>query len=95
MNRPNRARPIASELAELEEQLAALTLRVAQLRARSNAENTEALRVPTVGDRVRFYIAGQGYADGVIIGITASRVRIRQERTNHIFLRAPHNVTLL
>ena len=95
MNRQNRARPINTELAELEEQLAALTLRVAQLRARADAETQVTPRPITTGDRVRFRIIGQGYAEGVIIGITATRVRIRQDTTNHIFLRAPHNVTRL
>lgn len=89
MNR--RARPINTELAELEEQLAALTLRVAQLRARADAETPPIQRPLTIGDRVQFIISGRRY-EGIIIGITASRVRIRQDATHHIFLRAPHNV---
>ena len=85
--------PLSTELEELERELAALTLRVAALRNRNNTD--PARRVPSVGARVRFFIANQGYTEGVIIGITPQRLRVRQDTTNHQFLRAPHNVTLL
>jgi uncharacterized Fe-S cluster-containing radical SAM superfamily enzyme len=81
------------ELADLETDLAALTLRVAHLRTQVPTENSE--HSPTLGDRVRFRIVGQGNAEGVIIATTAHRIRIRQDITGHIILRAPHKVTVL
>ena len=95
-----RPRNLNTELADLERDLAALTLRVASLR---NAANTKQLppprvpprrREPVVGDYVRFHIKHQGYADGVVIGVTPQRVRIRRIGTPGIFLRAPHNVSV-
>jgi hypothetical protein len=82
------------ELADLETDLATLTLRVAHLRTQVSTErNTE--HSPTIGARVRFRIVGQGNAEGVIIATTAHRIRIRQDITGHIILRAPHKVTVL
>jgi uncharacterized Fe-S cluster-containing radical SAM superfamily enzyme len=85
-------RSLKNDLADLETDLAALTLRVAHLRTQIAVTNERPL---TIGDRVRFRIVGQGYAEGVIIATTAHRIRIRQDATGHIILRAPHKVTLL
>jgi hypothetical protein len=94
MNRRPR-RPLNEELADLEQQLASLTLRVAEIRSQINPGSTRLPRTPTIGDRVRFHIAGQGNVEGIIIGATEHRVRIRQDGSSHIILRAPHNVTVL
>jgi hypothetical protein len=90
-------RPINTELQALEQDLAALTLRVAALRRQvnPNPSPTSNQRLPTIGDRLRFHLAGRDSAEGVIIGITAHRVRIRQDSTRHVFLRAPHNITII
>jgi hypothetical protein len=93
MDRRSR-RPLDNELENLERELAALTLRVAAIRNQRNQSNPIG-RVASIGDRVRFRIAGQGNAEGVVIGITAHRLHIRQDRSGHVFLRAPHNVTIL
>jgi hypothetical protein len=85
--------PINQELEALERELASLTLRVAEIRSRVGEEG-RGPRTPQVGDRVRFFIRGRN-AEGVVIGITAHRIRIRQDTTSHIFLRAPQNVILL
>jgi hypothetical protein len=81
--------PLNAELQALERDLAALTIRVRVLRARVDHQGP-----PVIGDRVRFLLAGFP-TDGVIIGITTHRVQIRQDRTNHVLLRAPHNVTVI
>jgi hypothetical protein len=92
--RPQRA--LTTELEALEQDLAALNLRVAAIRGQINPRPTVTrTRTPLVGDRVRFYLAGRQSAEGVVIGITAHRIRIRQDNTNHVFLRAPHNITIL
>jgi hypothetical protein len=89
------------DLADLETELAALTLRVAHLRTRTQAHNSNSTdsnsteRTPIIGDRVRFRIVGYGNAEGVVIATTTHRIRIRQDTTGHIFLRAPHKVTIL
>jgi hypothetical protein len=90
--RPRRS--IASELQTLEQTLAAVTQQVAELRLLVDAEPNVEPRSPLIGDRVRFLIAGV-YTEGVIIGTTRRRVQIRQNITNHIFSRSPHNVTVL
>jgi hypothetical protein len=87
-------RPLNAELRSLEQELAALTLRVAAIRNQVTTED-DTPHTPSIGDRVRFYLVGTIQAEGIIIGTTAHRVRIRQDRTGHIILRAPHNVTLL
>ena len=94
MDRRSR-RPIDNELENLERELATLTLRVAAIRNQVNTASNPIGRIARVGDRVRFHIAGQGNTEGVVIGTTAHRLRIRQDRSSHIFLRAPHNVTTL
>jgi hypothetical protein len=81
--------PLHAELQALERDLAALTIRVRVLRARVDYQGP-----PVIGDRVRFLLAGFP-TDGVIIGITTHRIQIRQDRTNHVLLRAPHNVTVI
>ena len=88
-------RNLNDELADLQEALTALTLRVADLRNQANQEEqaNHNRTDRTVGDRVRFHIAGRRYTEGVIISRTARRVQIRQDITNHIFSRAPHNAT--
>ena len=97
-----RPRNLDTELSALERDLAALTLRVATLRHAANTEQhpprpplPPRRREPVLGDRVRFHIKHQGYAEGVVIGVTPQRVRIRRVDTAGIFLRAPHNVTVL
>jgi hypothetical protein len=93
MNRkPNR--PLNTELADLERELAALTLQVAAIRDQVNTGPPITRCLPSIGDRVRFNVAGAD-SEGVIVGITARRVRIRQDVTGHTVLRAPHNVTLI
>jgi hypothetical protein len=94
MDRRSR-RPLTTELEALEQDLAALTLCVATLRREQSNTRPAVTRVPIVGDRVRFYLAGRHSAEGVIIGITAHRIRIRQDITNHVLLRAPQNITIL
>jgi uncharacterized Fe-S cluster-containing radical SAM superfamily enzyme len=83
---------LKNDLADLETDLAALTLRVAHLRTQISVDTERPL---IIGDRVSFRIVGQGYAEGIIIATTAHRIRIRQDTTGHIILRAPHKVTLL
>jgi hypothetical protein len=90
--RPRRS--IVRELQTIEQTLAALTQQVAELQLLADAEPDVEPRSPTIGDRVRFLISGV-HAEGVIIGITRRRVQIRQHSTNHIFSRAPHNISLL
>jgi hypothetical protein len=94
-NKKSRATPtpasadhVNAELQALERDLAALTIRVRVLRARVDYQGP-----PVIGDRVRFLLAGFP-TEGVIIGITTHRIQIRQDRTNHVLLRAPHNVTV-
>jgi hypothetical protein len=99
MSRRSEDPSLNAELHSLEQELAALTLRVAALRrARANPHPTRTQRppisTPHIGDRVRFLIAG-AHAEGVIIGVTTHRVHIRQNITNHVVLRAPRNVTIL
>jgi hypothetical protein len=91
-NRPNR--PIDIELRELRSALATLTLRVEEIEARAEEEPIAERRVPLLGDRVQFTVAGR-YTEGVIVGITRRRVHIRQDHTRSIILRAPHNVTII
>lgn len=96
--RPRRSRNINTELQQLEAELAALTLRVSALRNQNNEQNTNPGPNPTgpnIGDRVSFRILGRGNSEGVIVSATAHRVRIRQDTTNHLFDRAPHNVIVL
>jgi hypothetical protein len=87
-------RPLNAELRSLEQELAALTLRVAAIRNQVTTES-DSQQTPSVGDRVSFYLVGTTQAEGTIVGTTAHRVRIKQDRTGHIILRAPHNVTLI
>jgi hypothetical protein len=86
-------RTLQEELQTLEQELDALTNRVAAIRLLVAADHAQP-RLPLVGDRVRFLVAGT-YTEGVIIGITAHRVRIRQDTTNRVFLRSPNNITFL
>lgn len=92
MNRRPR-RGINTELAELEQELAALTLRVATIRRQANNNTTN--RILSIGDRVRLRITGQGVVEGTVVGFTAQRVQIRLDGSNNIIQRAPHNVTLI
>ena len=99
MDRRNR-RSIESELRDLERELEALTARIATLRTSGandyiTAFRDAALRTPQIGDRVRFSIPGIGFVEGTVISITPQRLRIRQTRTGEIFLRAPHNVSII
>ena len=92
MSRRAPRRSLTTKLQDLQNDLAALTLRVAALQRHPDSASPSSF---VLGARVRFFIPGQGPAFGVIIGITAQRVRIRADITSHIFLRAPHNVTAL
>jgi hypothetical protein len=92
---------LTNELQQLETDLARLTVQVARLRRHQAGGNAAATTAPTaaeneqvirIGDHVLFKLGGQ-YTEGVVISLTAHRVRIRQHRTNHIFLRSPRNVT--
>jgi transcription elongation factor len=96
MARNNRSN-IDSELEELQQELAALTVRVAAIRNRSNTNRANIRqRSPQIGDRVRFTVAGyQGHSEGTVVGITAHRIRIQEDGRNHIYLRAPHNVRII
>ena len=89
MNRRAPTHPFDTELRELEQELARLTLRIAVLR---NRTDTGAESQLIIGDRVSFRVEGRN-TTGNIIAVTAQRVRIREHTTGHIFLRAPHNVT--
>jgi hypothetical protein len=94
-------RNIDNDLQQLERELAALTLKVAALRNQNNNNqnnnnnNAHHPHGPNIGDRVSFRILGRGTAEGTIVHITAHRVRIRQDITNHLFDRAAHNVVVL
>jgi hypothetical protein len=92
MSNRRQGRPLNDKLHSLEQDLASLTLRVAAIRNRTNRDSI--IRPLSIGDRVHFNIAGRGRAEGVIVGITAQRIRIQQDITLNIFLRAPHNVSL-
>jgi hypothetical protein len=97
MRRPNRrSSATESDLEQLERELAALTLRVAAIRRSLPAQhiNPIATRPFTIGDRVQFVLE-QRRAEGIVVGITPQRIRIRESNTGHIFLRAPHNIHLL
>ena len=89
MNRRAPNHPFDTELRELEQELARLTLRIATLR---NRTDTAAESELDIGNRVSFKINGRN-STGEIIGVTAQRIRIRDDASGHIFLRAPHNVT--
>ena len=89
MNQRVTRRELDTELQQLEQELAALSIRVAELR---NRRDTVAERGLRIGDRVRFTFEGRHNAEGEIIGTTAQRIRIREDRTSNIILRAPHNV---
>ena len=67
----------------------ALSIRVAALRNRQDTVTERRLRI---GDRVRFTFAGRHNAEGEVIGTTAQRIRIREDNTSNVILRAPHNV---
>jgi hypothetical protein len=89
-------RNIEEALQQVQAELAALTLVVTELRNQANPDNEPVEPTgPIVGDRVSFRIIGRGYFNGTIVRVTARRVHIRQDTTNHIFERAPHNVTVL
>jgi hypothetical protein len=100
MNRPRITTSLSTELEQLERDLASLTLRVGSLRESLNqethaSEDGNISRTPHVGDRVRFGTVGRGTYEGVIVAVTAKRIRIRQDVTNSVILRAPQNVTLI
>jgi hypothetical protein len=98
MDRRPQRNSLDSELRNLERELAALRVHVASIRNHINTTTTAttpAEQTPTTGDRVRFLITGQGYADGVIIRVTSNRVIIRQNGSGNIYTRAPHNVTII
>jgi hypothetical protein len=93
-----RTRDLTAELHEVQQHLAHLTLRVAEITNEIAAQGDEpppgTNRPLRIGDRVKFVVRGrQTY--GTIATITTHRVKIRQDQTNYIIIRAPHNVTLL
>jgi hypothetical protein len=91
------------ELAEIEAQLRALTIRVTQLRAERHRAALEGRRnepVPPhrplrVGDRVRFRIQGTIQVTGHIERITTAYVHIRTPGQPALIRRAPQNVTYI
>ena len=91
MTRGQPRRPLNEEIRDLQLELEALTIRLAVLEDRADDAQQRSL---TIGDRVSFQIAGR-YAEGVIIGSTAQRVRIRANGTLQVYLRAEHNVRRL
>ena len=96
-NNNNNNNHIESELQQLEAELANLTLRVSALRRRSSVESNPraatAPFTPRIGDKVQFNIGNRaGLVEGVIIGITPQRVRIREKGTSNTYLRAPHKI---
>jgi hypothetical protein len=60
--------PLNDELRDLEQELASLTLRVADIWNRINPGVTPTSSPLSIGDRVRFNIVGQGCVEGVIVG---------------------------
>lgn len=87
--------PSASDtLQEIEEALQALTLRVAELRSTQSPLDPPQPREPSIGDRVRFVINGN-VTEGIIIGRTPQRVKIKVTGKRGYYLRAPHNVTII
>ena len=91
MTRGQPRRPLNEEIRDLQLELEALTIRLAVLEDRADDAQQRPL---IIGDRVSFQIAGR-YAEGVIIGSTAQRVRIRANSTLQVYLRAEHNVRRL
>jgi hypothetical protein len=49
---------------------------------------------PQVGDRVPFWI-GIILSQGTVVGVTQHRVRIQQDRSNAVLLRAPQNINVI
>ena len=96
-NNNNDNRPIESELQQLEADLANLTLRVSALWHRASIEQDTRTGIrsftPKIGDKVQFNISNRaGLVEGIIIGITPQRVRIREKGTSNTYLRAPHKI---
>jgi hypothetical protein len=88
------------ELYELQEALAALTVRVAEIRnrrpyttERRRRSNTEP-RPLSIGDRVYFKLNGHR-VEGVVVGQTPHRFHIRHTHTGHIYLRSRNTITLI
>lgn len=90
MNRRTPRRPLNTELRELEQELAALTLRVAALRSQSD---TTTERGFVVGDQITFKLNGR-VETGEVIGHTSQRIRVRADHNDQVYLRAPHNVQI-
>jgi hypothetical protein len=91
-------RDLTAELHEVQRHLACLTLRVAEITNEIAAQGDEpspnTTRPLRIGDRVSFVVRGR-LTYGTVVIITTHRVKIRQDQTNYIIIRAPHNVTLL
>jgi hypothetical protein len=92
------------ELAEIEAQLRALTIRVIRLRAdrhrvaneqRTHNEPIPPHRALRIGDRVRFRLQGTIYTTGHIERITPAYVHIRTPGQPALIRRAPQNVTFI
>jgi hypothetical protein len=100
MNRRQRIlSPEDQELLELQEALSALTVRVAELRNRRTTITNEAQPISNnqgfvIGARVHYHLNGF-YAEGVIVGRTPQRYRIRDTNTGHIYLRSGTTITLI
>jgi hypothetical protein len=90
MVRRTRREEINQEIRRIQNELSQLAIRLGSLEDRGDTPATRELQI---GDRVRFYLRGEGYVEGVVAGKTAQRVRVRY--SGNIYIRAFHNVTLL
>jgi hypothetical protein len=89
MARRTRRENLNQEIRRIQEDLSQLSVRLGELQDREDAPQ----RNPQIGDRVRFYLNGAGYVEGVFVGRTAHRVRVRYE--GNTYIRAPHNIALI
>lgn len=87
-----RLRPLPEELDDIEATIYELTQRLAEIRVRTN---THLPAVPTTGDRVQIIIPGVGPVEGIVVGRTPQRIKVRVPGRRGTYLRAPHNVTIL
>jgi hypothetical protein len=90
MARRTRRELVNQEIGRIQEELSQLSIRLGSLQDLDEPTTQREFRV---GDQVRFYLNGEGYVEGVFAGRTAQRVRIRYN--GNIYIRAPHNVTLV
>jgi hypothetical protein len=100
---PSSSQSEDQELLELQQALAELTVRVADLRNRRNPTQRETNQEPQrnqqqrtfqIGDRVYFQLYGRR-TEGTIVDRTPRRFRIRHNGTGHIYLRSDTTITLI